>query len=123
MKLKVKHRGTRVIEGGQDFGTYIENSPKGAAHQARLDNLSEAAAYYHIDESTQEVQRRIRLMMQKAKQVLTERQYNAFILVDIKKLKLREAAKVMEVNYQRIDQLIKRARLKLQKVYTEQTDG
>lgn len=123
MKLKVKNQGTRVIDGGQDFGTYIENSPKGAARQARLDNLSEAAAYYHIDEATQEVQRRIRLMMQKAKQVLTERQYNAFILVDIKKLKLREAAKVMEVNYQRIDQLIKRARLKLQKVYTEQTDG
>lgn len=123
MKLKVKNQGTRVLEGGQDFGTYIENSPKGAARQARLDNLSEAAAYYHIDEATQEVQRRVRLMMQKAKQVLTERQYNAFILVDIKKLKLREAAKVMEVNYQRIDQLIKRARLKLQKVYTEQTDG
>jgi RNA polymerase sigma factor (sigma-70 family) len=121
MKQKVRNQSTHIGKSNQDYHAFVaRNSANGDAPestQANADTLSEAAGYWHVDDATKEVQRKIRLMLDKAKQVLTDRQYNAFVLVDIKKLKLREAAKVMEINYQRVDQLVTRARIKLQGVY------
>jgi DNA-directed RNA polymerase specialized sigma24 family protein len=124
MKQKVKFQNVRDNNGGPDYEAHNAQAQfEGTeATQANPDTLLESAAYWHVDEATKEVQARVRLMLERAKQVLTDQQYNAFVLVDLKKLKLRDAAKVMEINYQRVDQLVKRARLKLQKVYEETAD-
>lgn len=124
MKQKVRNQSTRVVDGGPDYSTFLETNARlrgGDAYespQANADNLAEGDGYWSVNEATRDVQRKVRLMLEQAKQVLTDRQYNAFVLVDIKKLKIREAAKVMEINFQRVNQLVTRARVKLQGVYS-----
>jgi DNA-directed RNA polymerase specialized sigma24 family protein len=121
-KLKVQNQAVRASLDGVTYEEFLQKKNTGdggvrESHQANPDSLTEASGYWHVDEATKELQGKVRLMLEKAKQVLTVQQYNAFVLVDLKHLKLRDAAKVMEVNHARVDQLIKRARLKLQAVY------
>jgi DNA-directed RNA polymerase specialized sigma24 family protein len=118
--IKVANQPIREIESTMDYGTQhsMLGLPDGVeTSQANPDVLTADEAYWAVSDGTKEIQARVRLMMEKAKQVLTGQQYNAFVLVDLKELKLREAAKVMELTYGRVDQLVKRARLKLQRVY------
>jgi DNA-directed RNA polymerase specialized sigma24 family protein len=122
-KLKIRNQSIRTVDSDVTYADYLRNKETSEGdgaketYHANPDMLTEAAGYWAVDEATKEVQVKVRLMLEKAKQVLTQQQYNAFVLVDLKKLKLRDAAKVMEVNHARVDQLIKRARLKLQAVY------
>jgi DNA-directed RNA polymerase specialized sigma24 family protein len=121
-KQKVHFQNIPEAEmSGTDYTTWAANRSAegrgGHVPHAEPNELAEGAGYWAVDDATKEIQEKVRLMLQKAKQVLTTQQYNAFVLVDLKKLKLRDAAKVMEVNHARVDQLIKRARLKLQAVY------
>lgn len=129
---KVKKQYLRELGSDQTYDKWLHNPKKhhfGPAGQdgipesaqANPDTLTEDQSYYAIDEATQEVQARVRKMVDMAKQVLTVRQYNAFVLVTLKGLSTVAAARALEVNHQRISQLIAIAHKKLQRVYEERT--
>lgn len=75
------------------------------------------------DEAKSEVVSRVRMLMDLAKQILTEQQYNVFILTMVKDpaLTLREAGKVLGISFGRVRQLSDMAKAKLARAYDERT--
>lgn len=75
------------------------------------------------EEIENEVTGRVRKLLNLAKQVLTEQQYNVFILTMVKDpaLTYREAGKVLGISFGRVRQHADALRAKLEKAYNERT--
>lgn len=91
--------------------------------RANPDCLDQAMSMYEINESDKEVQGRVRKIIDIAKQILTQQQYNVFILLAVKDPALteREAAKALSLSRGRVSHLWKVARVKLQTAYEKRT--
>lgn len=91
--------------------------------RANPDSLDEKMSMYQVKEAEQEVQGRVRKLMELSKQILTQQQYNVFILLAVKDPALteREAAKALSITRGRVHQLWAIARAKMEKAYNERT--
>lgn len=91
--------------------------------RANPDKLDEAMSMYQVKEAEREVQGRVRKLMELSKQILTQQQYNVFVLMAVKDPALteRETAKALSITRGRVHQLWVIARNKLEKAYNERT--
>lgn len=91
--------------------------------RANPDSLDQAMSMYEVSEAAKEVQERVRKLLDLAKQILTEQQYNVFVMRAVKEPALteREIAKVLSITPGRVHQLWETASKKLQKAYEDRT--
>jgi|SRR6185312_9960921 len=101
-------------------------SPDGTFEEplrANPNYLDETMDMYSVQAADKEVQARVEKLLKLAKQILTEMQYKAFVLLAVKDPALteREAAKVLSISRGRVHQLWTIAREKLQAAYEGRT--
>lgn len=97
----------------------VEANPDQMGFKAKGDIQSMILSAEH----SQEIQARVRKLLDLAKQLLTEQQYNVFVMLAVKEPHLteRETAKVLSITPGRVHQLWAKARLKLQRAYEQRT--
>jgi len=78
---------------------------------------------YQPDEATKEVQERVHKLLKLSKQILTQQQYNVFVLMAVKEPALteRETAKALSLSKTRVHTLWNAAREKLKVAYEQRT--
>lgn len=103
----------------KEYRENVEANPDLITNGPKIDIQSQI----RNEEHTAEVVERVRALMSLAKQILTEQQYNVFILTMVKDpaLTYREAGKTLGISFGRVRQLADATREKLQKAYTERT--
>lgn len=82
---------------------------------ANPDELSEADAMYHVTEEQQEVKEKVGKLLQRAPQILTEKQYKVFDLVCLKGWTLRKASRSLGISHVTLLEHLQRAKKKLQR--------
>lgn len=75
-------RVTEGEEGDQDFGP---------------ESIPESKSPWYVTEATKNVQERVRRMVRRAGQILTEKQFRVFTLIAIDELSYRDAAKKLAI--------------------------
>lgn len=119
---KIKEQPDTEVESRETYTDYQKKSgyPK-ENPRANPDSLDDDQGFYAARETENEVKGRVTKLLSLAKQILTEQQYNVFVMIAVKEPHFteREAAKVLNVTPGRVHQLWDAARAKLQKAYTE----